>query len=59
MPNDGSLFDLFVKWVPDASLREKILVANPALLYGFPQRRRGGANEPANRSTRIRGRAAS
>lgn len=37
MPNDGDLFDLFVHWVPDAALRRKILVTNPAKLYDFPQ----------------------
>jgi hypothetical protein len=25
------------KWVPDAALRRKILVDNPARLYGFAQ----------------------
>ena len=35
MPNDGELFALFVKWVPDAALRERILVDNPQTLYGF------------------------
>jgi 2-pyrone-4,6-dicarboxylate lactonase len=35
MPNDGALFDLFAKWVPDAALRHRILVENPARLYGF------------------------
>jgi predicted TIM-barrel fold metal-dependent hydrolase len=36
MPNDGALFDVFGAWVPDAALRRRILVDNPALLYGFP-----------------------
>jgi predicted TIM-barrel fold metal-dependent hydrolase len=35
MPNDGDLFDLFARWVPDAALRERILVDHPAQLYGF------------------------
>lgn len=35
MPNDGDLFDLFVKWVPDAAMRERILVENAARLYDF------------------------
>ena len=37
MPNDGRLINLFLRWTPDPALREKILVANPARLYGFPQ----------------------
>ncbi len=35
MPDDGELFELFVKWVPDAAMRERILVDNPAELYDF------------------------
>jgi len=35
MPDDGHLVDLFDEWVPDASLRKKILVDNPGRLYGF------------------------
>jgi predicted TIM-barrel fold metal-dependent hydrolase len=33
--DDGLLFNQLAKWVPDASLRKKILVDNPARLYGF------------------------
>jgi predicted TIM-barrel fold metal-dependent hydrolase len=36
MPDEGDLVDLFCDWVPDAALRQRILVANPAALYGFP-----------------------
>ena len=36
MPNDGDLFDLFARWVPDAALRRRILVEHPAKLYDFP-----------------------
>jgi 2-pyrone-4,6-dicarboxylate lactonase len=36
VPNDGDLIDVFCDWVPDAATRERILVANPARLYGFP-----------------------
>ncbi|MDJ0947677.1 MAG: amidohydrolase family protein [Alphaproteobacteria bacterium] len=36
MPNDGELLDLLADWVPDEALRHKILVENPAALYGFP-----------------------
>lgn len=35
MPNDGDIADLLGTWAPDAALREKILAANPAALYGF------------------------
>jgi predicted TIM-barrel fold metal-dependent hydrolase len=35
MPNDGDLTDLLSAWVPDARLREQVLVSNPARLYGF------------------------
>lgn len=35
MPEDGHLLDLFNAWTPDAALRRKILVDNPARLYGF------------------------
>lgn len=35
MPEDGHLLDLFNAWTPDAGLRKKILVDNPARLYGF------------------------
>ena len=35
MPNDGDLADLLSDWIPDAKLREQVLVRNPARLYGF------------------------
>jgi predicted TIM-barrel fold metal-dependent hydrolase len=35
MPNAGHLLDLFNEWTSDESLRRKILVTNPARLYGF------------------------
>jgi predicted TIM-barrel fold metal-dependent hydrolase len=35
MPNDGDLLDLLEVWAPDEALRKKILVDNPARLYGF------------------------
>jgi 2-pyrone-4,6-dicarboxylate lactonase len=35
MPNDGTLADLLVDWIPDEALRNKVLVHNPARLYGF------------------------
>ena len=36
-PNDAVLFDLLPGWAPDEALRKKILVDNPAVLYGFPK----------------------
>jgi predicted TIM-barrel fold metal-dependent hydrolase len=35
MPNDGDLADLLERWVPHAATRARILVDNPAELYGF------------------------
>jgi predicted TIM-barrel fold metal-dependent hydrolase len=35
MPNDGDLCDLLADWVPDARDRHRVLVGNPARLYGF------------------------
>jgi predicted TIM-barrel fold metal-dependent hydrolase len=37
MPDEGDLVDLFCDWVPDAAQRQRILVANPVALYGFPE----------------------
>ena len=34
-PNDEDLFDLLLDWAPDENARKKILVDNPAELYGF------------------------
>ena len=36
MPNDGDLADLLPDWIPDEALRRRVLVDNPARLYGFP-----------------------
>jgi 2-pyrone-4,6-dicarboxylate lactonase len=33
--NDGDMADLFVRWAHDAATRKRILVDNPAALYGF------------------------
>jgi len=33
--DDGRLFNQFAVWAPDAGLRNKILIDNPARLYGF------------------------
>jgi len=34
-PEAGPLLDQFVEWVPDAAVRQRVLVDNPARLYGF------------------------
>jgi D-galactarolactone isomerase len=34
-PDDAPLLDMLLDWVPDAATRNKILVDNPARLYGF------------------------
>jgi predicted TIM-barrel fold metal-dependent hydrolase len=34
-PDTGHLVDLFDEWTADAALRQRILVENPAALYGF------------------------
>ena len=38
LPDDADLVDLVARWVPDDSLRRRILVDNPARLYGFDAR---------------------
>jgi predicted TIM-barrel fold metal-dependent hydrolase len=35
MPNDGDLLDLVPLFATDATLQKKVLVDNPARLYGF------------------------
>jgi predicted TIM-barrel fold metal-dependent hydrolase len=35
MPDAGHLYELFHAWTPDAEVRRRILVSNPAKLYGF------------------------
>jgi len=35
MPNTTDLLDLLADWVPDETTRNRILVDNPAALYGF------------------------
>jgi predicted TIM-barrel fold metal-dependent hydrolase len=34
-PNDGDLVDLLAQFAPDEQTRKRILVDNPAALYGF------------------------
>ncbi|HYC48704.1 MAG TPA: amidohydrolase family protein [Burkholderiales bacterium] len=36
-PDDAVLFDLLSEWVPDEATRNRVLVANPEKLYGFPK----------------------
>ena len=36
-PDDAVLFDLLTDWAPDAALGKRVLVDNPAALYGFPK----------------------
>jgi predicted TIM-barrel fold metal-dependent hydrolase len=36
MPDAGHLFELFQMWTPDQATQHRILVTNPAKLYGFP-----------------------
>jgi 2-pyrone-4,6-dicarboxylate lactonase len=35
MPNDGDLMDLLAAWIPDPTVRHRVLVENPVALYGF------------------------
>jgi hypothetical protein len=35
MPDAGHLFELFQLWTPDPATQHRILVTNPAKLYGF------------------------
>ena len=35
LPDDAILFDLLAQWAPDEAVRNRILVDNPAILYGF------------------------
>jgi predicted TIM-barrel fold metal-dependent hydrolase len=41
MVNDGDLMDLLADFVPDEAVRRRILVDNPAALYGFTDWKRG------------------
>jgi predicted TIM-barrel fold metal-dependent hydrolase len=36
-PDDAALFDLMARWAADEKSRNRILVENPAILYGFPK----------------------
>ena len=37
MPNDVSLLDMMLDWIPDEKIRNLIMVENPTKLFGFPQ----------------------
>ena len=55
-PDDAMLFDLLAEWAPDEATRHRILVENPAVLYGFGEglrrrRRRGGGSARATAKT--------
>ena len=36
-PDDALLLDLLLDWAPDETVRKRILVENPAMLYDFPK----------------------
>ncbi|MGA3127511.1 MAG: amidohydrolase family protein [Candidatus Korobacteraceae bacterium] len=47
MPRDGDLLDLLPSWIPDDGIQKRVLVDNPAALYGFaPQQFRVAAERP-------------
>jgi predicted TIM-barrel fold metal-dependent hydrolase len=35
-PDDAVMLDLLADWAPDERVRNRILVTNPEVLYGFP-----------------------
>jgi D-galactarolactone isomerase len=35
VPDDADMLDLLLDWAPDEATRHRILVDNPARLYGF------------------------
>ncbi|MGZ5260621.1 MAG: amidohydrolase family protein, partial [Burkholderiales bacterium] len=35
LPDDAALLDVVLDWAPDENTRHRILVSNPAELYGF------------------------
>ena len=43
MPDDGALCNLLARWAPRADLLQRVLVDNPARLYGFPAETGNGA----------------
>jgi predicted TIM-barrel fold metal-dependent hydrolase len=49
MPNDGDLLDIFMGWVDDPALRERIMVRNPESLFGFEPWREAGQTAVSER----------
>ena len=37
IPSSAAMLDFLLEWAPDAAMRRRILVDNPAELYGFPR----------------------
>ena len=50
MPDTGLLRNLLMDWAPDAASRMRILVDNPARLYGFPARNDISEASPGERT---------
>jgi len=47
IPKDAELLDLLAVWEPDAEMRRRILVENPARLYGSTAAEKGSASRSA------------
>ncbi len=47
IPKDAELLDLFAVWAPDAEMRRRILVENPARLYGSDAAEKSSAPKSA------------
>ncbi len=52
-PNTGQLLNLLPQWLPDPVARRRLLVDNPARLYGFETAAGDGVNGDANAGPRI------
>jgi D-galactarolactone isomerase len=37
VPSTAALLDLLLEWAPDDATRRKLLVTNPAMVYGFAE----------------------
>ena len=55
-PDDAALFDLLARWVPDEAARRRVLVDNPAVLYGFPARPESESKTESDTDTDLRDR---
>src|SRR5262249_18315379 len=53
LPDDAVLFDLLAQWAPDEAVRNRILVDNPAKLYGFSSWKNGEAVDRLSQSEGI------